>query len=39
MYQGLIPKYEGPFEIVKSVGSVAYKLKMPERLGSIRPVT
>ena len=30
--RGLIPKYDNPFEIVKQVGNVAYKLKLPERL-------
>ena len=32
VHQGLIPKYDGPFEIVKRVGVVVYKLKLPERL-------
>ena len=32
MHRGLIPKYDGPFEIVKKVGVVAYKLKLHERL-------
>ena len=32
VYRGLIPKYDGLFEIVKRVGNVAYKLKLPERL-------
>ena len=32
VHQGLIPKYDGPFEIVKRVSAVAYKLKLPERL-------
>ena len=32
MHRGLIPKYDGPFEIVKIVGVVAYKLKLPKRL-------
>ena len=30
--RGLIPKYDDPFEIVKRIGKVAYKLKLPERL-------
>ena len=29
---GLIPKFEGPFEVIKKVGEVAYMLKLPERL-------
>jgi len=28
----LIPKYDAPFEIVKRVDNVAYKLKLLERL-------
>jgi len=32
VYRGLIPKYDGPYEIMKRVGSVAYKLKIAERL-------
>ena len=30
--RGLITKYDDPFEIVKHIGNVAYKLKLPERL-------
>ena len=32
VHRGLIPKYGGPFEIVKRVGAVPYKLKLLERL-------
>ena len=31
-HRGLIPKFEGPFEVIKKVGEVAYMLKLPERL-------
>lgn len=29
---GLISKYDGPFKILKRVGNVAYRLKLPDRL-------
>ena len=34
IHQGLIPKSDGSFEVVKRVGEVAYMLKLPERLKS-----
>ena len=34
MHRELIPKYDGPFEIVKRVDAIDYKLKLPERLQS-----
>ena len=30
--KGLILRYDGPFGIVKKIGVIAYKLKLPDRL-------
>ena len=30
--RGLIPKFEGPFKLIKKVSEVAYMLKLPKRL-------
>ncbi|KAG8366490.1 hypothetical protein BUALT_Bualt17G0085400 [Buddleja alternifolia] len=32
VHRGLIPKYDGPFEILKKVGNVAYRLRLPDKL-------
>jgi hypothetical protein len=34
----LSPKYVGPYEIVKRIGSVAYKLELPAKLGKVHDV-
>ncbi|KAL5768741.1 hypothetical protein ACOSQ2_015524 [Xanthoceras sorbifolium] len=37
VHKGLVRKYEGPFPILKKVGKVSYKVKLPPRL-KIHPV-
>ena len=31
-HKGLVQRYDGPFEVTKRVGNVAYRLKLPERM-------
>lgn len=37
VHQGLVPKYDKPFEVMKQMGQVAYQLRPPERL-KIHPI-
>lgn len=32
MHRGLVLKYDDPFEVVKKVGNVAYRWKLPDQL-------
>ncbi|KAK6118462.1 hypothetical protein DH2020_047794 [Rehmannia glutinosa] len=32
VHRGLVPKYDSPFEVLKKVGKVAYRLKLSDRL-------
>ncbi|XP_027182095.1 uncharacterized protein LOC113780495 [Coffea eugenioides] len=32
VHRGFIPKYDRPFEVIKKVGCVTYRLKLPDRL-------
>ena len=34
----LSPRYVGPYEILQSVGKIAYELKLPNELASVHPV-
>jgi hypothetical protein len=34
----LTPRYIGPYLIIKKIGAVAYKLKLPERLAEVHDV-
>ena len=31
-HKGLVQRYDGPFEVIKRMGNVAYRLKLPERM-------
>ncbi|KAL6209724.1 hypothetical protein ACLB2K_020664 [Fragaria x ananassa] len=37
VHKGLVRKYEGPFEVIKRIGKVSYKLHLPPKL-KIRPI-
>nr|GMC46223.1 Transposon Tf2-2 polyprotein [Ipomoea batatas] len=32
VHRSLVPKYDGPFEVMHKVGDVAYRLRLPDRL-------
>lgn len=38
LHKGLMRRYEGPFTVLKKVGSVAYKLELPEAFSRLHPV-
>jgi hypothetical protein len=37
-HKGLMRRYEGPFTVLKKVGTVAYKVELPEGLAQLHPV-
>ncbi|XP_078443763.1 uncharacterized protein LOC144713136 [Wolffia australiana] len=36
-HKGLVPRYDGPFEVVAKIGRVAYRLNIPRRM-AVHPV-
>lgn len=38
LHKGLMRRYEGPFTVIKKVGSVAYKLELPEAYSKLHSV-